>query len=86
MGMQVHFQLSALPANAKVQFVEELPPEEDYPFALELAVIYIPGDGTESFTCSQDRESCWFDVGSCSEASIELIKWLIRNRIIFGCS
>ena len=86
MGMQAHFSIRDLPENAKVQIVETMPADEEYPFALYDAVIIIPGNDIESFNYNQNTESCWFDVGSCSDPTINLIKWLIRNRIVFCCA
>jgi len=57
MGMQAHFSIRDLPENAKVQIVETMPADEEYPFALYDAVIIIPGDAIESFNYNQNTEN-----------------------------
>lgn len=97
MGMQCTFNIRDLSDGASVKFSMNMPADEQGPAAY-LAVIATrstTGCDIESFDTNWQPEMdnqenphvfCWFDCGHLTDASMELIKWLIRNRIPFTCA
>lgn len=77
MGMQVHWNIKDVPDYA----VLVTSSEED-----DTHVITIKIEGCADVVVRDWTEGCWFDCGSCSEWSMNMIQWLIRNRIPFIAS
>jgi len=75
MGMQCHFSLNDLPETVGVSRFYD---KESQTISWTL---------TNGYTVSgTDSPNVWFDVGSMSQAALDMIEWLIRNRICFQCS
>ena len=80
MGMQVHFKTDEL-EDAKVDYHFFYSPESDS------WTVQIKWE-LSTFTVNTDnkRNSCWNDIGACSDYQMALIKFLIQNRICFNAS
>lgn len=82
MGMQVHFSVDELEDAAdSIQWYFKYDSETDT-MSVILKTIY----GELWVSCDKNRENCWADIGSMSGAQMDLIKFLITNRICFNAS
>jgi len=75
MGMQCHFSLNDLPETVGVsRFYDRNSDTLSYTL-------------TNGYTVSgTDSPNVWFDVGGMSQEALDMIEFLIRNRVCFQCS
>lgn len=75
MGMQVHWDIKDVPDYAVVTKC-----------GIESNEWVITMPNEHPVYVNNPEGGCWFDCGSCSDWSMDMIQWLIKNRIPFHAS
>ena len=86
MGMQVHVAIADIEAVTKI--IRHSDPQEDDGNGEEQWYDHyiVINEGSHYISCDAEFKSGWFDIGFMSEAAMNTLQFLIRNRICFSAS
>lgn len=87
MGMQIHFQVEDIPDYLVVREhsnQNNIGSDEHPEYYTDHYIVVDPG--SYYFNTCEKHLNAWTDIGSGSERQMQIIEWLIRNRIPFNAS